>query len=524
MTYSYNKLWKLLIDRNMTKTEMRRVAGISTNVLAKLGKNEPVAIDSLARIALVLNCGLDDIVEISGEIEAADKKATNVNISSASKPTAIDLFCGAGGCSEGLIQAGFQILFSSDISEMVEVTYRHRHEQLGLIQGENTWFERADIKDLTGEVIRERILRLSIMKDQPFPDIDLMIGGPSCQGFSRAGRRDKSDPRNMLFGEYVRVISEVRPKYIVLENVEGFVDMQFMGYVGITGIEYPDGSVTPYILRSELEEIGYHTLEPRILNAADYGVPQRRNRIIFMGYRDGLIAPTYPEPLLKPAEYITLKDAIGDLITNTAVRANINSDLTKYQKDSINGRTPDIHGKPIPASEALNTELPRQTDVVVERFELFNEGETGTELKKRVMELGIDLSDKPALINLCAESFNMTGEEVVELFKHAQATSEQVEVLLTKKNIRQKWSANQPAATVVTIPDDYISPWDARTFSVREMARCQSFDDSFEFLGKRTTGGLRRRVEIPQYTQVGNAVPPLLAKAVALEIKKILQE
>ena len=83
-----------------------------------------------------------------------------------------------------------------------------------------------------------------------------MIGGPSCQGFSRAGRRDKSDPRNMLFGEYVRVINEVRPKYIVLENVEGFVDMQFLGYKGLTGIEYPDGSVTPDILRSELNEIG----------------------------------------------------------------------------------------------------------------------------------------------------------------------------------------------------------------------------------------------------------------------------
>lgn len=206
-------------------------------------------------------------------------------------PYAIDLFCGAGGCSEGLIQAGFHILFSSDISDMVEVTYRNRHTQLGLIQGENTWFERSDIRDLTGEIINNRISNLESFKGKDVPDIDLMIGGPSCQGFSRAGRRDKADPRNMLFGEYVRVISEVRPKYIVLENVEGFVDMQFMGYKGITGIEYPDGSVTPNILRSELSEIGYKTLEPRILNAADYGVPQRRNRIIFIGYRDDMKSP-----------------------------------------------------------------------------------------------------------------------------------------------------------------------------------------------------------------------------------------
>ena len=183
-------------------------------------------------------------------------------------PYAVDLFCGAGGCSEGLIQAGFHILFSSDISDMVEVTYKHRHEQLGLIQGKNTWFERSDIRDLTGDDIRKHIAALEVFQNNEIPEIDLIIGGPSCQGFSRAGRRDKSDPRNMLFGEYVRVINEVKPKYIVLENVEGFVDMQFMGYVGITGIAYPDGSVTPDILRNELKEIGYDTLEPRILNAA----------------------------------------------------------------------------------------------------------------------------------------------------------------------------------------------------------------------------------------------------------------
>ena len=437
-------------------------------------------------------------------------------------PYAIDLFCGAGGCSEGLIQAGFHILFSSDISDMVEVTYKHRHEQLGLIQGKNTWFERSDIRDLTGNDIRKYITSLEMFKDKKMPEIDLMIGGPSCQGFSRAGRRDKSDPRNMLFGEYVRVVNEIRPKYIVLENVEGFVDMQFIGYKGITGIEYPDGSVTPFILRNELKEIGYDTLEPQILNAADYGVPQRRNRIIFMGYRRGLNPPHYPKPTTKPEERVTLLEAIGDLITDPEQRDKVNPNLSQYQLESVNGRTPNINGIPISATDIANTELSRQTDIVRERFELFKPGESGSYLKKRVMEVGIDISDKPALIDLCSKQLKISKREVIELFKKPGATKEQVEVLLTKKNIRQKWSPDQPSATVVTIADDYISPWEPRTFSVREMARCQSFDDSFEFLGKRTTGGLLRRKEVPQYTQVGNAVPPLLAKAVALEIKKVL--
>ncbi|MBS5931511.1 MAG: DNA cytosine methyltransferase [Clostridiales bacterium] len=438
-------------------------------------------------------------------------------------PYAVDLFCGAGGCSEGLIQAGFHILFSSDISAMVEVTYRHRHDQLGLIQGKNTWFERSDIRELTGAAIHKYISELEIFYNKEVPEIDLMIGGPSCQGFSRAGRRDKSDPRNMLFGEYVRIINEIQPKYIVLENVEGFNDMQFIGYKGLTGIEYPDGSVTPDILRSELQEIGYDTLEPKVLNAADYGVPQRRNRVFFIGYRKGLTPPVYPIPTVKPQDYLSLRDAIGDLITDTQLKKKMNRKLSQYQIESKAGRTPDINGNPIPSpKKTVNAELSSINAIVKERFSLFMQGETCSKLKKRVIEQGIDLTNKPALIQLCCDRFQLTSKEVITLFKDAKATKEQVNVLLTKKNIRQRFNENQPSATVVTIADDYISPWEPRTFSVREMARCQSFDDSFEFLGKRTTGGLKRRVEVPQYTQVGNAVPPLLAKAVALEILKVL--
>lgn len=436
------------------------------------------------------------------------------------KHYAIDLFCGAGGCSEGLIQAGFHILFSSDISPMVEVTYTNRHKQLGLIQGENTFFQRADIRELTGADIFKAISSLKIFEGKKLPEIDLIIGGPSCQGFSRAGRRDKSDPRNMLFGEYVRVISQIRPKYIVLENVEGFMDMQFIGYTGLRGKVYPDGSVTPDILASELREIGYNTLEPRILNAADYGVPQRRNRVIFIGYRDDVQEPSYPLPTHTPDEYISIKEAISDLIGNNAKGEKMI--LSSYQQDSINGRTPNINGKPIKADEYKNIEQSAMTEVVRERFSLFRQGETGTMLKQRVMTDGIDISKKPALIKLCVDKTYLSAEQIVDSFKEANVSDRIVNILLTKKNIRQRFDENKPSATVVTIADDYISPWEDRTFSVRELARCQSFDDSFEFLGKRTTGGLKRRVEVPQFTQVGNAVPPLLAKAIALEIKKCL--
>lgn len=431
---------------------------------------------------------------------------------------AIDLFCGAGGCSEGLIQAGFHVLFSSDISEMAEKTYRNRHEQLGLKQGINTWFERKDIRELSGNEIKEHIASLEIFKGQAVPEIDLMIGGPSCQGFSRAGRRDSSDPRNMLFGEYIRVISEINPKYIVFENVEGFMDMQFFGYKGLDGELYPDGSVTPDIMKSELDKIGYKSLDIKILNAADFGVPQKRRRVIFIGYRSDVKEPKYPEPVLTPDNYITLEEAIGDL---NAVN-NMEKYRSEYQRSSIKGRTPNINGETIPSNGLKNTELSKQTDIVKERFELFREGESGSNVRKRIKLEGIDISGKDHLLKFCSEKLGISETELIKIFKNKLATKEQIDVLMTKKTIRQKWSAEQPANTVLTIADDFISPWEPRSFSVREMARCQSFDDSFEFLGKRTTGGLRRRVEVPQYTQVGNAVPPLLAKAIVEEIIKVL--
>lgn len=451
-------------------------------------------------------------------------------------PYAIDLFCGAGGCSEGLIQAGFHILFSSDISDMVEITYKHRHAQLGLIQGKNTWFERADIKNLHGDFIKQKISELEIFYNQEIPEIDLVIGGPSCQGFSRAGRRDKKDPRNLLFGEYVRIINEIKPKYIVLENVEGFMDMQFTEYQGLNlydangnlleeGPIYPDGSVTPAILRSELNRIGYDTLEPRILNAADYGVPQRRNRVIFIGYQRNLQAPTYPKPLVTQEQQLTLKDAISDLVTDKNLRRRINNKLSNYQKESRAGRTPSfITGQPLSCEKRhlKNLELPNSTNIVLERFSLFNQGESSSVLRKRIKDQGIDISEKNHLIQLCCDKLNMHTNDIIELFKNRNAPDSAINILLTKKNIRTRLNSVEPSPTVVTLPDDYINPWEARTLSVREMARCQSFDDSFEFLGKRTTGGLKRRTEVPQCTQVGNAVPPLLAKAVADEIMKVL--
>ena len=297
-----------------------------------------------------------------------------------------------------------------------------------------------------------------------------------------------------------------------MENVEGFFDTKLEGFVGLQGHEYHGNAcLAPALLTQELALIGYTVIPPKILVASDYGVPQNRHRAIFLAYRNGLSAPNYPVPFNQPK--LTLRDAIGDL-------ANPRAHRSPFALASIAGRTPSlITGQPIARTELTNMDLSNQTPAVVERLSLFKQGQKATDLRSQIKKNGIDLTPYPALVELCSSSLKLPPEAVIAHFqKPVSITDHDLDVLVTRKNMRTRLDYSRPSLTVVTLPDDYIHPTLDRTFSVREMARMQSFDDSFEFLGKRTTGGPRRRVEIPQYSQVGNAVPPLLAKAVALQI------
>lgn len=440
-------------------------------------------------------------------------------------PHAIDLFSGAGGMSEGLLQAGFNIIYSSDLNEDVKKTYKNRHEQLGLIHGKNTYFEQVDIRNLPSQKIIDSIESLEIFKGKGIPNIDAIFGGPPCQGFSRAGRRDKKDPRNTLFKEYLRIVNDVRPSYVVMENVEGFLDTKLEDFVGVTGHIYEGATFMPDLLAREFKAIGYKCLKPAVLDASDFGVPQRRRRVIFLAYLEGMIRPNYPEPTTPDASNkVTVLDAISDLIIDSNEKGNF--ELTTFQKASRDGRTSkalDIDS-PILDNRKLNHETATHSEIIKERFSLFKEGESTPMLKKRILLEGIDLSHTSLLLDLCLEkSDNFSSQkEVLNSFKTGKVEEKDLQILLTKKNNRFRLSSNSVSPTMVTLPDDYLTPFENRIPTVREMARIQSFDDSFEFLGKRTTGGKRRSFEVPQYTQVGNAVPPLLAKEIALEIKKAI--
>lgn len=389
------------------------------------------------------------------------------------KPVVLDIFCGAGGMSEGFIQAGFNVSFASDINKTAELTYVNRHKQLGY----PVKFACMDIREFSQEDFLKKFIGNT--------KIDVVCGGPPCQGFSLAGKRSKDDPRNLLVKHYIQVISIVRPRYFVMENVEGILSFELDNFEGLYKDIYKNELVID-ILKKEFDNIGYK-IKYKVLTASDYGVPQQRKRVVFLGFKkDEKKIPEFPQRNMKK---ITVKESIGDLEflnDNEEEKKYKIKEFSTYQIESKKGRTPGADGKTIESKILTNHKASKHTKLTKERFALLKQGETLKEL------------------------FNRLSKEDKE--KYA-----------TRKNICRKIKENDLSPTVVTLPDDLVHYSKNRIMTVRELARLQSFDDSFEFLGKRTTGGKERKKELPQYTQVGNAVPPLLAKAVAEEIMKVLK-
>lgn len=512
-------------------------------------------------------------------------------------PFAIDLFCGAGGFSEGIIQAGFDIIFSSDKSPMVQETYTNRHKQLNILEGVDTHFELNDIRDVTSELVFDKINSLKYGNIFNIGDVDVIFGGPPCQGFSRLGKRNSNDPRNMLFHEYLRLIRDIRPKYVVMENVKGILDMNMLDFPSVVGESYTGQRLVPEILKNELELLDYEVLDIKVLNAADFGVPQQRNRAIFLAHRKDVVPLSYPTPI--KGNVVTIYDALGDLYKGD------NEYSTEYSIQSKQGRTPKKgSNKPLTSKEITNMQISNHSKSVVERFSLYKEGENKNKAVKRIKEEGLNLlnlaphlfyetlfqlnsvenseiiheelnkiigekvmgfsnlwwintnkqlnqllveekiNKKNNTINSLSKRLELeynstlsmwdsiknklnkevTAEELNEKLLSGKIDDKIATALFTRKNIRVRLNSQDISPTMVTLPDDFIHPYFNRTLTVREMARLQSFDDSFEFLGKRTTGGNKRAIETPQFTQVGNAVPPLLAKAVALEVIKALKK
>ena len=215
------------------------------------------------------------------------------------QPTFVDLFSGAGGMSVGFRNAGFRKLVSVEIDDVASATIRHNFPS-------SKHFNKP-IQDLNNQ-------ELDAALDGQTPDV--ICGGPPCQGFSVAGLRRPDDPRNQLFKEYIRVVRHLQPKFLVMENVPGILTMQ-------------DGKVYKEILH-QLTEAGYPDVSVRILEAAEYGVPQLRTRAIFIGNRLGLPNP-YPAATRQKTSYATIDEAIEDL-KHLEFNAAINHHGTTHSK------------------------------------------------------------------------------------------------------------------------------------------------------------------------------------------------
>ncbi len=240
---------------------------------------------------------------IKRELEENETDPNKIFVEIDSQPIAtsdytfVDLFCGAGGMTQGLVQAGFQPLASVEISPIASATHNKNFPQCHHFCGDIENFDSAKWLEEIGS-----------------PEVHLVAGGPPCQGFSVAGKRDPNDPRNSLFYEFIRVVSKVRPWYVVMENVPGILTIQ-------------KGDVRAAIAEA-FKSIGYDNISVAILESAAYGVPQIRPRAIFIANRFGMPNP-YPKAQLLTEEYKPIESAISDLPEYTRI-PEINHEWTKH--------------------------------------------------------------------------------------------------------------------------------------------------------------------------------------------------
>lgn len=313
----------------------------------------------------------------------------------------IDLFSGAGGITQGLSEAKFKPIASVEINEIASATYSKNFP--------NCYHFSKDIKEFKCRDLLEKI---------NLPQIHILAGGPPCQGFSVAGKRNPDDPRNRLFYEFIRIASEIKPWYIIMENVPGILTLK-------------KGQVKQAVFDA-FKSIGYSAVSVTILESADYKVPQIRPRAIFIANRFGLKNP-YPKAQLLPEEYISIESAISDLPEYTRI-PEINHEWTRHSK--------------------------------------------------QYMERLAKVPPGGSLYSTYADAFK-----------------------------RQ-----YPGKPSMTVKENHggthIHPYLNRVISAREMARLQTFPDSFIF-----EGSMKKAM-----WQIGNAVPPLLVRNIGYALIPYLNQ
>jgi len=424
--------------------------------------------------------------------------ARDATMPQAGEGTFIDLFAGCGGLSLGLMAAGWKGLFAVERSPDAFKTLRHN-----FIDGSSTaprqlrfawpdWLP-AEPGD-ANQFLETYFSELSKYRGK----VTLVAGGPPCQGFSFAGRRQAQDPRNQLFKRHLELVDFLRPEVVLLENVLGIsIAHGRTKWLQNGGRGRPRQSYAEKI-KHLLEQHGYES-QQELVRACDFGVPQYRPRYLTIGIRRDLLkgkpAPSFFAILASLRT--EFRRSHGLPLDREVTVAEAISDLRLTGKDIV------------PCDD---TESPRGFTQI--RY-------VAPESDYQRLMHG-DLNGHPVnslrIPNHRPTTVAKFTKILVSCRKGVQLSASDRERLGIKKSSFVPLDGEKPSHTLTTLPDDLLHYAEPRIHTVREHARLQSFPDWFDFRGKYTTGGDRRTKECPRYTQVGNAVPPLLAEAVGMAL------
>lgn len=403
---------------------------------------------------------------------------------------AIDLFAGCGGLSLGLELAGFNTLLYSELSKDAGDTYARNLAKPATVRV-------GDVQELTNARIRTLVRTWK----SDGADVDLVAGGPPCQGYSGIGHRrtysvEKAQiPSNHLFREMVRVVTAVRPKFFLFENVRGLLSGRWSAS-GAPGEIWKE-------VRETFGDLPGYDIGWKAIHAKHYGVPQNRPRIILVGARRdlglGLPSAQDNDPLSNPRGLIPelqvtapdLCDVLGDLVDEEFAKKPATLAYLRPPKGQF--------------QRQMRT---RQDGSTMKRGDALTEQE-----------------------------YTKHSDKITAKFQYMLAHRGEIHESMKTKKFAQRvlpatWDeAKGPTITATSLPDDFVHYSQPRILTVREWARLQMFPDWFQFCGSRTTGGHRRAGipdldmwdrETPKYTQIGNAVPVGLAKALGDHLVSLL--
>ena len=411
-------------------------------------------------------------------------------------PRFIDLFAGCGGFSLGFCQAGWQGVFAVERDLSAFKTFSHNFLEAQCahpFDWPTAWLPKKNF-DIR-RVLKKYRTELLKMRGS----IDAVIGGPPCQGFSFAGYRRRTDSRNLLFRAYMEFVRTVQPRFVLIENVRGICIEHGKKERLRRGRGRP---AVPFAKRivNALKDLGYCVREPELIQASDFGVPQRRPRVFFFAY---------------------LKNSISG-------PAELFQTLYAFRRGFLQERSLPV-SRPVHVEEATSDLLEEHGSVECDDKSSPKGFELGTYGRRESKYQSLLRNGHRPGVAAQSHRFAKHKRKTKNRFKKIQKQCRKGvqlhqrdrQELDISKHVVVPLKGDQLGHTLTTLPDDYIHYSEPRILTVREYARLQSFPDEFLFDGPFTSGGDRRKNTCPRYTQIGNAVPPLLGEALALALLKI---